>query len=136
TTANQREPAVGVGAAGDFVIAWESHFEQEGSGYGVYAQRYSAAGAPQGGEFRVNTFTAGQQTVPVVALDAEGDAVIAWQSDGQEGAGYGVYTRQFSSGGAPLGPEFRVNTFSTGDQASPCVAADARGDLVVAWDSA
>jgi hypothetical protein len=39
TTNNQYNPAVGMDAAGDFVVAWSS-YGQDGSGYGVYAQRY------------------------------------------------------------------------------------------------
>ena len=34
--------------------------------YGVYARRYNAAGVPQGGEFRVNTYTTGNQSLPAV----------------------------------------------------------------------
>jgi hypothetical protein len=34
---------------------------------------------------------------------------------------------------APLGPEFRVNDFTTGDQRYPNVAADAVGNFVVVW---
>ena len=43
-------------SAGDFVVAWESQAE-DGSNYGIYAQRYNAAGAAQGSEFLVNTYT-------------------------------------------------------------------------------
>ncbi|HSW15479.1 MAG TPA: hypothetical protein VLI06_21705 [Solimonas sp.] len=35
----------------------------------------------------------------------------------------------------PLGPPQQVNQFSTGDQQLPAVAANAAGDIVVAWDS-
>ena len=38
-------------ANGDFVVAWDS-FGQDGSANGVYGQRYNAAGAAQGSEFR------------------------------------------------------------------------------------
>ena len=61
--------------AGDFVISWQSGnyatgIGQDGSGYGAYAQRYSAAGAILGPEFRINSFTTGDQKIPVVAMDA------------------------------------------------------------------
>ena len=45
---------------GDFVITWQSH-GQDGSGWGIYAQRYNAAGVKQGTEFRVNTYTLSHQ---------------------------------------------------------------------------
>ena len=37
---------------------------QDGSGWGVYGQRYNSSGVPVGGEFRVNTTTNGDQTRP------------------------------------------------------------------------
>ena len=36
----------------------------DGSGYGVYARRYDAAGNALEGEFRVNTTTANDQSIP------------------------------------------------------------------------
>ena len=41
---------------GGFVVAWTSQ-NQDGSSYGVYAQRYDATGQTVDGEFRVNTYT-------------------------------------------------------------------------------
>ena len=35
----------------------------------------------------------------------------------------------------PMGTEFRGNTYTTGDQRQPAVAADADGDFVVSWTS-
>ena len=37
--------------------------------------------------------------------------------------------------GNPLGPEFRVNTYTTNTQGFPSVAADASGNFVVVWSS-
>ena len=37
--------------------------------------------------------------------------------------------------GGPLGPEFRVNTYTTNNQWNPSVAAVASGDFVVVWES-
>ena len=42
---------------------------QDGSGSGIYAQRYDAQGVPQGGEFRVNSTTSGDQRYSSVAMD-------------------------------------------------------------------
>ena len=36
---------------------------------------------------------------------------------------------------APDGPEFQVNTYTTGDQTEPKVAADGSGRFVVVWQS-
>ena len=122
-------------AVGNFVIAWESNL-QDGAGLGVYAQRYGADGTPLGGEFKVNTFTAGSQSNPAVALDRQGNFLIVWQSVGQdEAASFGIYAQRFDSGGNPLGIEFKVNTFTADDQDTPDVAMNPEGRFVIVWES-
>src|SRR5581483_8202778 len=109
TTANdQLAPAVAMDSAGDFVVTGQGN-GQDGSGWGVYAQRYSAAGVAQGGEFRVNGTTANDQLAPAVAMDSAGDFVVTWQSKNQDGSGWGVYAQRYSAAGAALGGEFQVN---------------------------
>src|SRR5687768_18378024 len=119
-------------ADGDFVVAWVSH-GQDGSDEGLFAQRYTAAGVPAGGEFQVNTYTAFKQREAAVAMDADGDFVIAWQSLGQGGSGGGVYAQRYTADGVPAGAEFRVSTFTTDGQGSPAVAMSPDGNFVVAW---
>src|SRR4051812_15064940 len=115
TMARQEFPRLAADADGDLVATWYSA-GQDGDSYGVYAQRYSAAGSPLGGEFRVNSFTTGNQRLPAVAMDAAGDFVIAWQSTAQDGDFYGVFAQRYTSAGMPLGGEFEVNTVTTGAQ--------------------
>ena len=48
-----------------------------------------------------------------MAIDADGDFVVAWQSDGQDGDDDGVFARRFSTPRAsPLAAEFQVNTYT------------------------
>jgi hypothetical protein len=121
-------------ALGNFVVTWSSH-NQDGSGWGVYAQRYSMLGLPLGGEFRVNSTTNNDQQYPAVAMDAVGDFVIVWTSNGQDGNGNGVYAQLYCALGTPIGGEFQVNTFTADNQMYPCVAMDKLGDFTVTWSS-
>lgn len=134
-TANrQNKPSVAMDADGDFVIAWQS-YTQDGSDYGIYAQRYNAAGVAQGSEFQVNTYTTSSQSTPSVAMDANGDFVITWQSYAQDGSGYGIFAQRYNAAGVAQGSEFQVNTFTNNPQNAPSVAMDADGDFVIAWQS-
>src|SRR5262245_32674681 len=81
-------------------------------------------GAPLGPEFRVNTYTTGNQREESVAADASGNFVVVWRSEGQDGSLFGVFGQRYASSGAPLGPEFRVNSYTTNSQYHPSVAAD------------
>jgi hypothetical protein len=129
----QQQPSVAGDASGNFVVVWTSR--GDGSLYGVFGQRYSSSGAPIGPEFRVNTFTTDNQIGQAVAADPAGNFVVVWHSYGQDGSETGVFGQRYASSGAPLGSEFRVNTYTTDYQDAPAVAAGTAGDFVVVWDS-
>ncbi|MEH2022944.1 beta strand repeat-containing protein [Nostoc sp.] len=134
TSGYQSNSTVAMDAAGDFVISWQSYY-QDGDGYGIYAQRYNNAGVAQGNEFKVNTYTSSFQYNPTVAIDGTGDFVISWQSYSQDGSGDGIYAQRYNSAGMAQGNEFKVNTYTTGNQSNPTVAIDAGGDFVISWTS-
>ena len=131
---HQYYSSVDLDAAGNFVIAWAS-FGQDGSNSGIYGQRYDAQGNPLGGEFRINTFTNGDQHYPSVAMDPTGNFVVTWGSYNQDGDGWGVYGQRYDSSGSPVGSEFQVNSFTTSDQYYPSTAIDDAGNFVVTWNS-
>ena len=132
TTNNQSVPDIAMGVAGDFVVAWNSY--RDGSTYGIFARRFNAAGAPLATEFQVNTYTPGKQYQPAVAVDGDGDFVVAWGSL-QDGYFYGVFARRFGAVGAPQAVEFQINTFTEYSQYQPSVGIAPGGDFVVAWAS-
>jgi hypothetical protein len=134
TTGNQTNPSVAVDADGDFVVTWQSA-NQDGSGEGIYARRFNSSFTAQGAEFRVNTYTTGAQRNPRVAVDTDGDFVIAWQSANQDGSGYGIYTQRYTNAGVADGGEFTANTYTTNAQLSPSLGMSSTGDFVLAWQS-
>jgi hypothetical protein len=134
TTGQERAPDVAVDASGNFVVVWQSS-AQDGSGYGVFGQRFAASGARRGGEFQVNSFTTFAQPLPAVASGPGGNFVVVWQSYGHDGSGYGVFGRRFDATGASEGSEFQVNTYTTGVQFIPAVAVDETGSFEVVWMS-
>jgi hypothetical protein len=134
TTGRQGSPAIAASANGGFVVVWQGQ-DQDGDSYGVFGQRYDRAGAAVGQEFRVTTYTTGAQLRPAVAADAVGNFLVVWASIGQDGDDSGIYGQRFDAGGAPLGGEFRVNSFTTTAQDFPAVAMDGAGTVVV-WESA
>jgi hypothetical protein len=121
-------------SSGNFVVVWSS-LSQDGDSNGIFGQRYAGTGEPLGPEFRVNTYTTDFQAIPAVASDSSGNFVVVWQSLGQDGDSHGVFGQRYDSTGAPLGPEFRVNTYTTADQRHPAVASDSSGRFVVVWSS-
>ncbi|MCB1994343.1 MAG: hypothetical protein KDG57_00410, partial [Rhodoferax sp.] len=128
----QDEPA-GTGLSdGSYVIVWASE-GQDGSSTGVHGQRFSAVGERLGAEFEVNSQTLGTQSNPAVASLTGGGFVVVWQSNGQDGSGWGTYAQRFANDGTPLGGEVRVNTSTDSSQYQPVVTGTADGGYVVAW---
>ncbi|HEV8268572.1 MAG TPA: hypothetical protein VGR00_10075 [Thermoanaerobaculia bacterium] len=134
TTSRQSEPTVAMDGAGRFVVVWADD-AQEGASLGVFGQRYDAAGTPSGPAFRVNSYTTSDQYNPCVAADPAGDFVVVWTSDGEDGDSFGIFGQRLASGGAPLGPEFRVNTYTTGTQSRAAVGSSGTGSFIVMWES-
>ena len=134
TITDQFMPAIASDLDGDFVVAWQSSL-QDGSGDGVFARRFSSVGVPLGTEFQVSLYTEDTQRLPAVAMDSDGDFVVAWQSQGQDGSNYGVFARRFSSAGAAVTSDIPVNAHTTAAQGYPAVSSAADGDFVVVWES-
>ncbi|HTO76756.1 MAG TPA: hypothetical protein VMQ61_11840, partial [Thermoanaerobaculia bacterium] len=114
TTDDQGYPRIAGDPFGNFVVAWES-YGQDGDGMGVFARRYDHFGAAATDEFRVNTYTTGYQSQADVASDAGGNFVVVWNSTGQDGDGAGVFAQRFDNSATPVGSEFQVNSYTTGD---------------------
>jgi S-layer family protein len=136
TTRAQYHPDVAIDAFGDFVVVWSSDL-QDGSFAGVFGQRFDAAGARQGGEFRVNTTTAGYQSGgqyygASVARAPGGEFVVVW--DGYSpGANQDVFLQRYNASGAPVGSELRVNSATNQQDWGSSVAMDAQANFVVTW---
>ncbi|HTU12232.1 MAG TPA: Ig-like domain-containing protein [Allosphingosinicella sp.] len=133
TASDQLDPSIAVLADGGYVIAWASS-NQDGGGYGIYAQRFDAAGGAVGAAFRVNVITANDQVSPEVAALANGGFVVTWESALQDGSGFGIYARRYTAAGGGA-PEVRVNTRTIVDQVEPAVAALPGGNFIIAWAS-
>jgi hypothetical protein len=132
TNSNQQYPDVAADDDGDFVVGWES-FGQDGSLFGVFAQRFASAGSKQGVEFRVNSTVASNQRDASIAVESDGDFVVAWQ--GLDAAGFGVFFKRFHATGNAQTGEVPMNAVTAGNQVRPAAAIDDNGDFVIAWQS-
>ncbi len=135
-TDTQDQPTVAMDADGDFVVAWKTNSKTDGSGKGVFAQRYDSAGVAQGGEFQINMTSTGDQDKPTAAMNSAGDFVIAWKSgQNQDGDKGGIFGQRFNAAGVAQGTEFQVNTTTNDNQDRPTIGIDESGNFTVAWAS-
>jgi hypothetical protein len=129
----QRSPSVAALKDAGFVVTWNA-YGQDGSGYGVYGQRYRADGQRAGAEFRVNTTTSGDQQYPSVVGLENGGFVVVWHSL-QTGALENIYCQRYDAAGARVGVQFKINKHEVHVERAPRVGGLTNEGFVVTWFS-
>ncbi len=120
------------------MVAWSRYSEEDGL-LDVYARRFGSDGAPFGPEFRVNQITLSDQGFPAVAMDAQGNFVVAWSSYDptyETDARWDAKARLYRADGTPVGNEIYLNQEKFNDQIGPQVAFASNGTFFAAWASA
>ena len=111
------------------MVVWQSR-TQDGNGKGVFAQRHSSAGQRQGTEFRINSYTTGDQSSPAIVTVPSG-FVVAWSDFDR----HLILAQRYASDGTTLGTEITANTDSDLNSPSPFLAADDNGRFLVLWNN-
>ncbi len=130
---------VAMDSTGRFVVAWEQSDPQAEGGVNLYARRFDSAGIPLGEPFRVPTESAGAQYDCDLAMNREGDFVVAWKHDlGTSLDLEDLYVRAFRADGSAYGPAVRVDEPRPPDlfwlTGHPSVSINDAGVFVVAWE--
>ncbi len=137
TDGNQADAAVAIDHNGNFVVVWSGAGALLGDDAGIFAQRFDANGNAVGGQFRVNQVTQFTQDQPTVAMDGDGNFVIAWASYGQDrrtsNTTASVFARVYNRHGISQTDEFLVNTYQYGSQRKPHAAMAQDGSFVIVW---
>jgi hypothetical protein len=117
-------------ANGTSVVTWVNTVNS--SNHDLYAQRFDAQGRPAGAPIAVDV-SAADSYDPVVAMDASGRFIVAWEDLDDAIGGDVIEMRAYSASGAPLTPITRVSGPATGGtDFGPTVAAS-DGSFVVAY---
>jgi hypothetical protein len=139
TTGSQTSPTVAADPDGRVVVVWSSTDSGAGPGRdhaGIFGRLLDADGAPLSDEFQISIAQDAEDIQPSVARDTQGRFVVVWASACSLPSCPDVLARRFDAAGTAFGGAFVVNTYTTGTQSYPAVAADAPGAFMVAWTSA
>lgn len=135
TDSTQKFPAIARDAAGNFLVVWATVRTAPQPDKGdIVMQKFDAAGVKSGSEITVNTYAAGEQERPVLAMNSAGRSVIAWASYIDTGSIFDIRCRAFD-GNTPVTPELEVNSTIAYTQNNPAAAIREDGSFVVVWDS-
>lgn len=99
----------------------------------VYLQRLDGAGQPVGTEVQVNQYDRFNQRDPSVTMLANGHVLVAWVSErpvsGWSGDNFsvGIFAREMTSSGEPVGNEFPVGEDPARASANPVVTVVGTG---------
>jgi len=139
-------------------VVWMS-LGQDGSDYGIYGRLFSYSFQTKGftasEELQANSFIIRTQGFPNVKLSSLDhkfimtpffiiEMLVVWQSEDQDGFGFGVYGQHFQINVTSAeqhiritktGEEFQVNTFIYGHQTYPSVAFTKNNGFTVVWQS-
>jgi Ca2+-binding RTX toxin-like protein len=135
-TSDQYEPAITALTDGRFLVAWRDASNPPGDdgGYAVVGRIFNPDGSPAGDQFIIPGATAQDQQMPTITALPNGRFVAAWQDSELDGnLDPGLALQVFDANGNRSGPQFHVNTTTSGYQTSPVVTALAGGRFVVAW---
>jgi hypothetical protein len=88
----QQWPQVAISDANEFVVVWEHDTGDPTAATEIAARYFDRDGTPAGEQFQLNTYTPDQQRYPDVAMAGDGLFLAVWESDGQDGSGYGIFS--------------------------------------------
>lgn len=140
TVETQSLPAVAMDDAGDFIVVWQSEGStgSDDNDLSIQGQRFSSNGTPVGSEFQINSYIDSRQSLPTVAINGSGNAVVAWRSWGSSGSddsGYSIQAQRIASNGTLTGSEFQVNSYTANTQSAPSASINTDGNFVIVWES-
>lgn len=87
----QQWPQVAIADANEFTVVWQHEHDDPNLATDIFARTFDLDGQPVDEETKLNGYVAGKQRYPEVAMSPDGSLVAAWESDEQDGSGYGIF---------------------------------------------
>ncbi len=130
---DQQNPQSISDGSGGAIITWEDF--RSGTGFDIYAQRIDASGNVLWTLDGVAISTAANdQTLPAIASDGSGGAIITWQ-DFRSGTNLDIYAQRINSSGAvQWAPNGEVISTAINNQQAPSIIADVVGGAIITWE--
>jgi hypothetical protein len=128
----QNAPAIAADGKGGALITWEDYRNNDIPD--IYLQHIDSSGAGLWATNGIAVCTAaGQQTLPGIAADGFGGALVVW-TDQRADTASDVYMQRVSGTGAALWTPDGVSVSAAADyQLSPVLVSDGKGGAIVAW---
>lgn len=131
TSNHQKNSDLAIDPNDNIIIVWDS-YRADGNSGAIRGQVYDPNGSAVGSEFSVNTTTIGNQKLPSVASDRDGNFAVTWQGPGTDEED--IFTKIFNKNGHQISTEITVNTSTSARQISPKITMNRNGLFVITWE--
>jgi hypothetical protein len=128
STGNARFPSVAMDEDGNAIAVWYEEVGQRGS---VLASRYDAQTERWSDPVLLEKSNRDAR-VPSIAMTRTGSAAVVWMQ--KHGRWYRIHVSHYDAQADTWGRPMSVDIDERGDSYEPDVAADANGNLIVAWE--
>jgi len=132
---DRQTPAVAINTTGEVLITWT---DQRNGHEDIYLQHYGSDGTRSGANRKINTDEGdATQSAPDVAADSNGDFLIAWWDDRDDGVGSDIYLQRVAGSGSLIRDNFHTTNEETvmvpTFEEAPSIAVDSEGNFMVVW---
>ena len=127
---NQTRPKIAMAPDGRFVVSWND--QQKNDHIHIKLRAFNADGKPAGSERNILNQSKGTQRNPSIAMDAQGNYVIAWESDNTNNV-YQIRAQKYDFDGKELSQIYTINSKSKGQQLHSAVGMNGKGAFYVAY---
>ncbi len=127
---HQYDSRIAVNDKGNEVIVWRDYRNKKAE---IYAQRFDAAGAAIGSNFRIDDDPARSwKNKPDIGMDEKGNFLVVWQDYRNQHSD--IYAQRFDANGNVVEANFKVNDDAGSTfQYAPGIAMDVLGNSIVVW---
>ena len=140
---DQKDAAAATSGSGDALLVVWSSSDEDGDGFGVFAQLFDEGLVPKANTVQINSFIHGDQRQPAVVAVPDGYVVVwtscppgGYEQGGQPGGYCRIVGRRLDEMGNSVSEEFIVSVDGGFFRSSPALAASAQVDyFMVAWES-
>ena len=126
------DPSIGMADDGSFVVTWADDEDYNGF-YQIKARGFNSNGSQRFSPMTVNSAGAGQQIQPDIALNSNGDYVIAWADDQDGNWFYDIKARGFFANSGERFSDTTLNSVGTASQYRPVLGLADDGNFAAAW---
>ena len=134
TIGDQENPAITNISENKFVVCWQSE-GQDGSKDNVYGQIFDDQGQKVGSETLINSYIDNSQENPSITNFQDNNFVVCWQSEKQDGSGFGIFAQIVDNQMQKIGSEFQVNSTTEDNQKRPSITNISDNKFVICWQS-